>query len=333
MKQNDSLADGARLRTPAEDFTTRVTAVEVPSELDPPLGPEDVVIIGTKTQAVAAILDTLSRAVAGAGQEPAIVCLTNGLHTEVAALRYFPRVYGMLVQLGGTHLVPGEVRCFSSGLHGWLDVGCFPSGTDELCEAIASAFRKAEFACEASADVMVLKRTKLLSNVSNGMAVIETSTAAGVAAAKKITPALRTEAEAVYDAAGLAWLDREVRESRPLPPPPSSIAPGTVTVIACLQPVLASATCTSIMLTVFSFVRSFVPSFFLQAWTAMRKSRSDCQRIVSGTIAGDESLRGGSSTWQSLTRGTGDIECDFLNGEIALLGRLFGVPTPANSFV
>ena len=38
----------------------------------------------------------------------------------------------------------------------------------------------------------------------------------------------------------------------------------------------------------------------------------------------------GSSTWQSLTRGTGGIETDYLNGEIVLLGRLHGVPTPVN---
>ncbi|MDP6344966.1 MAG: ketopantoate reductase C-terminal domain-containing protein, partial [Alphaproteobacteria bacterium] len=37
------------------------------------------------------------------------------------------------------------------------------------------------------------------------------------------------------------------------------------------------------------------------------------------------------SSWQSLTRGTGDIEADYLNGEIVLLGRLHGVPTPANA--
>ncbi|MFJ2957655.1 ketopantoate reductase family protein [Streptomyces sp. NPDC087270] len=37
-----------------------------------------------------------------------------------------------------------------------------------------------------------------------------------------------------------------------------------------------------------------------------------------------------SSTWQSLARGTGSIESDYLNGEIVLLGRRFGVPTPVN---
>ncbi len=43
--------------------------------------------------------------------------------------------------------------------------------------------------------------------------------------------------------------------------------------------------------------------------------------------------KGGSSSWQSLARGTGSIEADDLNGEIALLGRLHGVPTPANSLL
>jgi 2-dehydropantoate 2-reductase len=40
--------------------------------------------------------------------------------------------------------------------------------------------------------------------------------------------------------------------------------------------------------------------------------------------------RGGGSSWQSLARGTGSIEADHLNGEIVLLGRLHGVPTPVN---
>jgi 2-dehydropantoate 2-reductase len=41
--------------------------------------------------------------------------------------------------------------------------------------------------------------------------------------------------------------------------------------------------------------------------------------------------RGGSSTWQSLARGTGSAEVDYLNGEIVLLGREHGVPTPVNA--
>jgi 2-dehydropantoate 2-reductase len=41
--------------------------------------------------------------------------------------------------------------------------------------------------------------------------------------------------------------------------------------------------------------------------------------------------RGGTSTWQSLTRGTSTVEVDHLNGEIVLLGALYGVPTPCNT--
>jgi 2-dehydropantoate 2-reductase len=43
--------------------------------------------------------------------------------------------------------------------------------------------------------------------------------------------------------------------------------------------------------------------------------------------------RGGGSTWQSLRRGTGDVEVDYLNGEISLMGRVHGVPTPANDLM
>jgi 2-dehydropantoate 2-reductase len=41
--------------------------------------------------------------------------------------------------------------------------------------------------------------------------------------------------------------------------------------------------------------------------------------------------RVGSSSAQSLARGTGSIETDYLNGEIVLLGRLHGVPVPVNA--
>jgi 2-dehydropantoate 2-reductase len=50
-----------------------------------------------------------------------------------------------------------------------------------------------------------------------------------------------------------------------------------------------------------------------------------------GVRAIDGRERAGSSSWQSLARGTGSIETDYLNGEIALLGRMHGVPTPVNA--
>jgi 2-dehydropantoate 2-reductase len=50
--------------------------------------------------------------------------------------------------------------------------------------------------------------------------------------------------------------------------------------------------------------------------------------IKMGKIEGYE--RAGGSTWQSLVRGLPSIEVDYLNGEIVLLGKLHGIPTPYN---
>lgn len=54
-------------------------------------------------------------------------------------------------------------------------------------------------------------------------------------------------------------------------------------------------------------------------------------RSLSARIDGEK--RSGGSTHQSVLRRTGDIEVDYLNGEITQLGRLFGVATPANTVV
>jgi 2-dehydropantoate 2-reductase len=50
--------------------------------------------------------------------------------------------------------------------------------------------------------------------------------------------------------------------------------------------------------------------------------------IIGRQIDGAE--RSGGSTWQSLERGAGSLETDYLNGEISLLGALHGIPTPFN---
>jgi 2-dehydropantoate 2-reductase len=59
--------------------------------------------------------------------------------------------------------------------------------------------------------------------------------------------------------------------------------------------------------------------------------RGRWERWKVGTIEGRE--RSGGSTWQSIVRGTGTIETDYLNGEIVLRGRQVGVPTPVNELL
>lgn len=57
--------------------------------------------------------------------------------------------------------------------------------------------------------------------------------------------------------------------------------------------------------------------------------RGDTVRI--GEVTG--AARAGGSSWQSAARGLGSIEADYLNGEIVLLGRTQGVPTPVNALL
>lgn len=61
----------------------------------------------------------------------------------------------------------------------------------------------------------------------------------------------------------------------------------------------------------------------------MRERRA--ASLTNRPIGGQD--RVGASTWQSVTRGAGSVETDFLNGEISMLGRLTGIPTPANELL
>jgi 2-dehydropantoate 2-reductase len=43
--------------------------------------------------------------------------------------------------------------------------------------------------------------------------------------------------------------------------------------------------------------------------------------------------RVGNSSWQSVLRGTGTVETDYLNGEVVALGRRYGIATPMNALL
>lgn len=47
----------------------------------------------------------------------------------------------------------------------------------------------------------------------------------------------------------------------------------------------------------------------------------------------DGHARFGGSSWQSLARGTGTIEAEYLNGEIVRVGREHGIPAPVNELL
>ena len=51
------------------------------------------------------------------------------------------------------------------------------------------------------------------------------------------------------------------------------------------------------------------------------------------TPPGYEEASGKSSSWQSLARGTGNIEAEQLNGDVVTLGHLLGIPAPYNELL
>lgn len=66
------------------------------------------------------------------------------------------------------------------------------------------------------------------------------------------------------------------------------------------------------------------PFASLEDMLARRKHLLPLKTVAGGAFPG-------SSAWQSLARGSGTTEVDYLTGEIVLLGRLHGVPTPLNA--
>lgn len=253
--------DGLRLVTPAETYTLPVPAVATAKEVGFREG--DVVLLCVKSQDTDSSLVEI-RAAGGDPQTLPILCCQNSITNEPAALRYFRRVYGVLVVVPGVFLEPGVVHNPIRGNAGVLEVGLFPEGVDALAEEAAAAFAKGSYESLATPGVMAAKGAKMLGNLGNAMGAITD----GKGDNKAFLAAVRQEALACFAAAGIPCEARESFDAR------------------------------------------------------MKEAR--------GVTELPQGLRNLGSTWQSLMRGTGDAEADFLNGEIVRLGRLHGIPTPHN---
>jgi 2-dehydropantoate 2-reductase len=253
---------GLTIESPDATATVDVRVVTHPSELD--LGADDVVFLAMKSQDTQAALLALR---SSAPPSTPVVCLQNGVENERAALRLFEQVYGIHVMCPTGHLEPGVVQAFSSPVSGILDLGRYPSGSDDTAERIAAALGESTFVSEARHDIMRWKYAKLLMNLGNAVQALY-----GRAAARgPIGELVRAEGRACLEAAGIESVSADEDRER----------------------------------------------------------RGDLLQV---RPIGERERPGGSS-WQSLERRTGAIESDFLNGEIVLLGRLHGVPTPANELL
>ena len=254
-------SDGLLIRSPDDEVRVAVPVVEHPAALD--LGHDDIVLLAVKGQDTRAALDAL----ADGPPDLPIACLQNGVDNERQALRRTSRVYAVPVMCPATHLEPGVVDASSSPVSGILDVGRYPTGVDEVAEAISAAFAASTFSSVTNPTVMRFKWAKLLMNLANAL-----EAACGpIGRDSALYRAAKDEGRAALAAAGIDVASDEE--------------------------------------------------------DAARRGDLISMRRINGE------RRGGGSSWQSLARGTGSIEADTLNGEIVLLGRLHGIPTPVNELL
>ncbi len=253
-------ADGLRMDTGSGLHVIEAPATDTAADV--PWGGDTVCVLTVKSHQAAAALDDLA-AHAPAGTP--IFCATNGVATELAALRRFAHVYAVCVMLPSTHLEPGVVVAKCHPVPGILDLGRVPEGTDHLTGAVSADLRDAGFASAPRSDIMAWKYRKLLMNVGNG---VDAACVKGQAA-DELARRAEAEGEAAIRAAGIPLVTAAQDDER----------------------------------------------------------RGDILQRRSGAAPP------GGSTWQSITRATGSTEVDYLAGEIVLLGRLHGVPTPACELV
>jgi 2-dehydropantoate 2-reductase len=259
---------GLRFVAPDGEHQLMIDSVGHPTEVEWRI--DDVVLLAMKSQHTVEALEAMSRC---APEQVAVVCAQNGVANERMALRRRSHVYGMVVNLPALHLKPGEVVTHAAGSGGILDVGRYPSGTDQIAQTIAEQISAAGFSSRPDTSIMRWKYAKLLMNLGNALQAAVTGENSDPNAGPdehsgEVARRLRREGLACFEAAGIDCASRD------------------------------------------EVVGRHDASYHmvdLPGWP-----------------------RTGGSSWQSVQRGTGDIETDFLNGEVALLGGLYGVATPAN---
>ncbi|MFK7887004.1 MAG: ketopantoate reductase family protein [Gammaproteobacteria bacterium] len=198
-KQLDAIRHhGLRLKTSTSDRVAEFECVGSFGDIE--LRPNDLILIGVKSQDTPEVFEQLRHA--GAYQH-AIFCTQNGIANEREGQRYFPNVHGMTVMMPSMYLTPGEVAVFGAPRFGILDVGRAQAGVDDADKALVALLASANFAAFTSTDIMASKRAKLLLNLGN---VVQAALGLG-ADTGDIVSRLYAEAQDVYRARGLTWLD------------------------------------------------------------------------------------------------------------------------------
>ena len=195
--------DGLRLATPQRVIHVDVPVFDRPGDL--PLRDGDVLVLTTKTQQTAALLDGLPR------RDLPIICAQNGVTNERIALRRFPNVYAMVVMLPAVHLEPGRVDAQGTPYSGLLDLGRYWHGIDDVTGAVADALSASGFVSQSVERIMRWKYAKLLRNLGNALEALcgHDLDEDELKLVMELDARAKDEAISIYRAEGIDWASDE----------------------------------------------------------------------------------------------------------------------------
>jgi thiosulfate/3-mercaptopyruvate sulfurtransferase len=196
-------AGQVRYFTPDGSQTIDAPTVAGPGELT--LETSDVLVIATKTQQAAAVIDEWAwQPVSGSARPAAetlpILTLQNGLDAERTALRRFATVIGAVVWVPSTYVADGEVSTPAGPARGVIWLGAYPDGPPPAAAAgIAADLQSSNFEAQIVNDLSRWKTGKLLSSATFVLAALY-----GPGPDRdRATDLVQAEAREVFAAAGL----------------------------------------------------------------------------------------------------------------------------------
>ncbi len=193
---------GLKLVTAEETYVIPIPAFPEARELLP-FREDDVLLVTAKSQHTLRCLGQLKNA--GAPRTLPIVCLQNAICNEALATRVFDRIYGGFLMLPTMFLEPGTVVNMAGGGQGFIEIGLYPRGSDDLAARISKALRDSGFGGGVNDWVMRTKAAKCLFNLRNALEAITGRREGG----EKYMAEARKEALDVWTAAGIEWEDPE----------------------------------------------------------------------------------------------------------------------------
>ena len=190
--------NGLSLISSKDRYKIKIPATDSVEDIKP-FRSDDVILLTAKSQHTHICLSELK--IAGAPVDLPICCMQNSVWNESQAIRTFDKIYGVMIIVPGYYMVPGEVIHWFSGELGYINIGRYPSGIDDLCTRIASDLNKTGFVAETHKRVMRSKGGKCIGNLANAYSVIKGTKKQEEYYLKII----KKEAETVWTAAGIEF--------------------------------------------------------------------------------------------------------------------------------